>query len=160
MLAVVDRTVEERLDVAADGGERCLQLVAHVGHEILTNALEAPHLRDVLEDDDHAHRVLIVEAVRLGANDRVLVRDAHLELGLGGAIGLPRGRQQDVEPRDVAQGGQRLVRGVPVDPEQLPRGVIGESHAVVLVHRDDALDHPGDHRAEALLLGGEVRDAL
>ena len=47
---------EQRLGEQPEGAHRRLQLVAHVGDEVAADLLEAPPLRDVLDDRDDAER--------------------------------------------------------------------------------------------------------
>ncbi len=43
----------QRLGQQPEGAHRCLQLVAHVGHEVTADLLEAPAFGDVVDDGDH-----------------------------------------------------------------------------------------------------------
>ena len=49
-----DGLVAERLDVAADGGERRPQFVRHVGDEVAAHLVGATQVGDVVQDEHRA----------------------------------------------------------------------------------------------------------
>ena len=50
-LSVIGRSVEQRLDVAADRGQRRAQLVRDVGDEVAPDLIGAPQIGDVVQDE-------------------------------------------------------------------------------------------------------------
>src|SRR5262245_59265639 len=157
---VVQRAREQRLDEALDRGQRGLQLVRDVGDEVAPDALQAPQLRDVVQHDDEAALAAALEGAGVDLEDALLPAPEEVDLERLLAARRARAPEQVLElldrrevPQAPAHGGGRD------DLEQRARGLVDEGHAVLLVHRHDALDHARQHGAELRVLLGERRDA-
>ncbi len=55
---IVHGAVQQRLDIALDGGQRRPQFVGHVGHEVFPDLLESPQFGHVVEHGDYAVKLL------------------------------------------------------------------------------------------------------
>ena len=63
-LVGLDRAVEQRLDVAAHGGERRAQLVRDVGDEVAADAIGAAQVGDVVQDQHGPARAAATRPAR------------------------------------------------------------------------------------------------
>ena len=93
---LVERTSQQRLGVALDGGDRRAELVAHVGHEVAAHHEQPPQPRHVPQHHHHATaaRRERSHVERDGSRSRLQLRlgrlagacrrrDAIAELGIG-----------------------------------------------------------------------------
>ncbi len=149
------RAVLQRLDIAADRGERGPELVRDVRHEVPSDLIRAPERRDVVE---HQHR-----AAAAFARDRHDVRDENpapvpLELDLG------HGRFGAAERRRQLRGDVGMAHHLDVVPplgvlgkaQHRAQGRVGEHQPPRRVDQHDPLDHAGEDRVHVRPLAGHV----
>ncbi len=147
----------EGLRVAANHGERRLQLVRHVGHEVPPDRLEPPQPGDVVQDQHGA-----APGERMGGEQHAAL--VHLDLEDRG-FPAGQGALDHVVGGAVAEQlqGRRRHR-VGREVEQAARCGVEHGHGPHAVERDDALGHRGHQRrhlrALALQLAHAPRQAF
>ena len=84
VLGDVSAAIPQGLGVAADIGQRCAQLMGHIGHELLAPLLVAVLLGHVVEHDQHAAAGLVGEGGQIQLQRPV--SHHHLTLGVVGPL--------------------------------------------------------------------------
>src|SRR6185436_8624810 len=80
VLLVAQRTGEQRLDEALDRGQRRLELVRDVGDEVAADALEAPQVGDVVQDEHQAAAPAALEGARVRLEHALLAAAEEVDL--------------------------------------------------------------------------------
>ena len=140
----IGAVVEQRLDVAADRGQRRAQLVRDVGHEVAPHAICLAQLGDVVQDQHRAARAF---ADTTGALRAMMLRSDsrgsdQLE-ARGGAAGEgraePRGDIRVANDLEIVPAFDRAL-----EPQHPPRRGVHQLDAPLLVDDQDAFDHPAE----------------
>ena len=149
------RPIEQRLDVAAHGGERRAQLVRDVGDEVAADAIGAAQIGDVVHDEHGAGGA--------GRGDRRAARDDD-ELGLVRQRQLEALGRRPAERRAELRGDVGLAHDLDVVPafgvalqlQHRARRAVDELHPAVIVDDEHAFDHAGEDRFHARAIRGEI----
>ena len=151
------RLVEQRLDVAANRGERRAQLVRHVGDEVAPDLIGPAQVGDVVQ---HEH-----SAAAAGAGDGRGPGDEH-------PVRIP-GQRHLLAPGLVATQGARQLRrdvrvanhfeirpagGRRVDAQHELRGAIHHLQPPLPIDDQHALDHAGEDGAHSRAIARELFD--
>ena len=148
--------VEQRLDVAANGGQRRAQFVRDVGDEVAAHLVRPPEVGDVVQ---HQHGAVAGRVPRRGRAGDDHARGLQPQGELHARRLLAAQRAPDL--RDDVRMTDR-VGVATVDPRvgnaQHPlRRAVHEPEAAVLVEDQDAFDHPREDRLHARPVAREIR---
>ncbi len=146
--------VLQRLEVAAEDGQRRAQLVRDIGDELLPHDLELLDARDVVKNHDRAAGV----ALRLLPNghhaDVEVARRLAQAGGLEHHLPLARFAMLDRFAQDDVNAGlaQRLEHGAAeralLELKKIEQFVVEQPHDVLRIDHHDALDHVGEEEVE------------
>ena len=145
LLGVVHCSVQQRFDIALDGGYRGFQLVGDIGHEIPPDALQLLQVGDVVE-----HQQGAVAAVQsLAEHGAVDVQESRLAVAkhhfaFDRLLGREHGRHKFVEIDAAHDFGQGAAFGAGrLNAQKAGRGVVHAQQPLVLVDGQHAFHHAG-----------------
>ena len=162
---VFERATEQSFGESLNGGERSFELVRNIGDEILSNALQAAQLADIVENRYRAHGTDAARCHGPGfygrGGDRKTAREhgAELEFAAGadaagerGADGIEKLLVADhLEQRPVFASGR-------IGIQDFGEGPVAKNNALTGVDHCHALDHATQNRAGPVALFGEGAD--
>ena len=159
---IADRAVEQRFHESLDRGDRRLQLVRDVGHEIAADVLQAAKIGDVVQHHHGADAAAlgVVQGGAAGLQHAFVIAVQH-DVVVDRLVAAQRPADEPPQVGVAHDFLQTAALGLRlIDAQQLARGLVQADHALLVVDGQHSFDHARQDGPLFVVLADDGADPL